>query len=526
MLHDSKERLIACVSLKNGVYPLTLQMIYPNFSLITNEADEGVLDDQLHECLGHGDQDLLRAFSTGERLDEISIYDWHHRMGHCSMKTIVDMANGAVTGMVLKDVPADLPKLDSCLSCTLAKAQCLPFKTGCMHTTKLLELIHSNLVGPMLVESISRCKYRFVLMDDYSCASWVLPLRAKSDTPAEFEVWAVKMENGTESTIKAIMFDNARELVLGRMKEYYEQKGICINSSVLYSPSSNRIAERLVGVATNSTRTMLRNSNLPPCFWAEAMTTFMYLQNRTPTTANDSITSFEHFYRMKLDVGHIRTFGCVMHVMLPKEMLGKLEDHRAMGYLMGYTYDGGYCVWIPCIGVREVRDVTFYEGTVPVLPDHGSTTEVQHTKVQVVPPPETTPGPMTPTPMPTSHNTEDANKDNDKGNGVPAAASLAQEKLTIHVPGCYHPHAPKPATASADDPTDHIPSNLAGDTDDDVLQYVGQVHQFPTCLTRSGLVCHTETTGMLLAFGAFEKPPEAFILTLSMPDLHTNPRRI
>ena len=87
-------------------------------------------DDQLHEHLGHGDQDLLRVFSTGERSDEISVYDWHCRMGHCSMKTIVNMANSAVTGMVLKDIPADLPKLDSCLSCALAKAQCLPFKIG------------------------------------------------------------------------------------------------------------------------------------------------------------------------------------------------------------------------------------------------------------------------------------------------------------------------------------------------------------------------------------------------------------
>ena len=50
---------------------------------------------------------------------------------------------------------------------------------------------------------------------------------------------------------------------------------------------------------------------------------------------------------MKPDVGHIRTFGCVVRVTLPKEMLGKLEDCRAMGYLMGYKYDGGYRVWNP-----------------------------------------------------------------------------------------------------------------------------------------------------------------------------------
>ena len=56
-------------------------------------------------------------------------------------------------------------------------------------------------------------------MDYCSRASWVLPWRAKSDAPAEFEVWAAKMENGMGSTIKAVMFDNAKELVAGRMKE-------------------------------------------------------------------------------------------------------------------------------------------------------------------------------------------------------------------------------------------------------------------------------------------------------------------
>ncbi len=146
-------------------------------------------------------------------------------MGHRSRKTIVDMANGAVTGMVLKDVPEDPPKLDSCPSCALAKAQRLPFKTGRTRAMMPLELIHGDLVGPMAVESVIRCKYGFVLMDDYSRASWVLPLRAKSDAPADFEIWAAKMENGTENTIKAFMFDNAKELVAGRMREDVNTRG-------------------------------------------------------------------------------------------------------------------------------------------------------------------------------------------------------------------------------------------------------------------------------------------------------------
>ena len=59
------------------------------------------------------------------------------------------------------------------------------------------------------------------------------------------------------------MFDDARELVVGKMRQYCEHKGTRIDSSVQYSPLSNEVADRVVGVATNSTRAMLRDSNLP-----------------------------------------------------------------------------------------------------------------------------------------------------------------------------------------------------------------------------------------------------------------------
>ena len=102
--------MIRHATLKNGIYPLTLQMIYPNFGLVAREADAEVLDKELHKCLEHGDEHPQLAFSTGEKSDVISVYDWHRRMGHRSMKTIVDMANGTVTGMVLKDIPWSPPE--------------------------------------------------------------------------------------------------------------------------------------------------------------------------------------------------------------------------------------------------------------------------------------------------------------------------------------------------------------------------------------------------------------------------------
>jgi hypothetical protein len=229
----------------------------------------------------------------------------------------------------------------------------------------------------MPIESISQCKYGFVLMDDYSRASWVLLLRAKSDAPIEFEKWLNLLQNGTGQNVKSVMFDNAKEFVAGRMKEMCEECGIHIISLVEYSPSLNGIAECLVGVVTNGTHAMLQDSGLPPRFWAEAMMTFMYLRNRTPTVPNEGKTPFELFYGMKPDVGHICTFSCVAKVSLPRETLGKLDDRAVMGYLLGYKYDGVYHIWIPKYGVKEMRDVAFYEGNAPVSPSDDGVTEIQ-----------------------------------------------------------------------------------------------------------------------------------------------------
>ena len=72
-----KECMIAHATLKNGVYPLTFQTIYPDFSLVASEATAKVLDKKLHEYLEHGDENPLSAFSISEKSDVISVYDWH-----------------------------------------------------------------------------------------------------------------------------------------------------------------------------------------------------------------------------------------------------------------------------------------------------------------------------------------------------------------------------------------------------------------------------------------------------------------
>jgi hypothetical protein len=518
-LHDGNGKIIFHTPMKDNAYIVMLRATYPDDSPYAWDIADEHLQEQLH---------YLEAAFVGEETNKpISLLDWHRRMGHRSMRTIVKMAKGAVTGMTISDLPDRIPKLDDCAVCALAKTHRLPFKRGRTRATQPLQLVHGDLVGPMPVESIGGHKYGFLLIDDYSRASWVLPLRAKSDAPVEFEKWAKKVENDCGRNLRTVLFDNARELVAGKMKALCDARGTRIISTVPYSPSSNGVAERLVGVTSEGTRAMMHDSGLPPRFWAEAVSTFMHLRNRTPTTANSGKTPYELFHKIKPDVSHIRPFGCITKVALPTEKLGKLDHRAVMGYLIGYKYEsGGYRVWIPKKGVREARDVVFYnDEDAPVLPEDGAAVEMRHAQPANLPPTTTWPtvaGPSTHTTA--AQVPQESRPTSDGANNSDVEAP--REKLTIRIPGRYHPRAPQAQLqhhpeASADEPPEPTPMDLHGDEADSAPRYVGRVHDFPARASRSGLVRNEGGGGAMLAYGAFEVVEPTFTPKPTTPDPQT-----
>jgi len=62
---------------------------------------------------------------------------------------------------------------------------------------------------------------------------------------------------------------------------------------------------------------MLNEKNLSNYFWAEAITTIVYIMNQTPTTTVHGMTFEEKFTCKKLDVSHLRVFGCIAYVHVP-----------------------------------------------------------------------------------------------------------------------------------------------------------------------------------------------------------------
>ena len=112
---------------------------------------------------------------------------------------------------------------------------------------------------------------------------------------------------------------------------------------------------------------MLADSKLPHRFWAEALSTCVYLRNRSPTKALEGITPYEAWSGVKPDVSLLRVFGCSAYAHVPKVERNKLDYKTRKCVLLGYgTSQKGYRLYdVEHMKVVHSRDVIFDETSTP-----------------------------------------------------------------------------------------------------------------------------------------------------------------
>ena len=82
---------------------------------------------------------------------------------------------------------------------------------------------------------------------------------------------------------------------------------------------------------------MLHDQDLPMHLWEEATRTTVYVQNHTPHQELDNKTLEESFSGEKLEVIHLRIFGFLVYIHIPKEKRTKLDPSRKKGIFIGYN---------------------------------------------------------------------------------------------------------------------------------------------------------------------------------------------
>ena len=74
-------------------------------------------------------------------------------------------------------------------------------------------------------------------------------------------------------------------------------------------------------------------------FWYEAVHIAAYSMNRTPTIAIHKMTPEERFTGKKLDMSHLKVFGCIAYVHVPDELQKKLDPKVEKCIFIGYSLE-------------------------------------------------------------------------------------------------------------------------------------------------------------------------------------------
>ncbi|GJX61472.1 putative ribonuclease H-like domain-containing protein [Tanacetum coccineum] len=150
-----------------------------------------------------------------------------------------------------------------------------------------------DLFRPTSVRSINHKSYCLVVTDDYSRFSWVFFLATKDETSEILKTFITGIENQINHKVKIIKCDNGTEFKNNDMNQFCGMKGIKREFSVARTPQQNGVAERKNRTLIEAARTMLADSLLPTIFWAEAVSTACYVQNRVLVTKPHNKTPYE-----------------------------------------------------------------------------------------------------------------------------------------------------------------------------------------------------------------------------------------
>ncbi|GJW26681.1 putative ribonuclease H-like domain-containing protein [Tanacetum coccineum] len=105
----------------------------------------------------------------------------------------------------------------------------------------------------------------------------------------------------------------------------------------LVDKKQNGVAERRNRTLIEAARTMLADSKLPTTFWAEAVNTACYVQNRVLVVKPHNKTPYELFRGRTPALSFIRPFGYHVTIINTLDYLGKFDGKSDEGFFVGYS---------------------------------------------------------------------------------------------------------------------------------------------------------------------------------------------
>ena len=149
-----------------------------------------------------------------------SIYIWHFRLGYINLNRIQRLVrDGPLGSLVLEP----LPTCESCLEGKMTKRQ---FYAKGQRAKELLELVHTDVCGPINIQARGGYEYFVTFVDDYSRFGYVYLMHRKSDTFDFFREFKTEVKKQTGKSLKTLQSDRGGEYLSREFEDYLRHSGI------------------------------------------------------------------------------------------------------------------------------------------------------------------------------------------------------------------------------------------------------------------------------------------------------------
>ncbi|KAJ9553102.1 hypothetical protein OSB04_017147 [Centaurea solstitialis] len=260
---------------------------------------------------------------------------WHKRLSHLNFRTLHSLSS--------KDLVIGLPKLHIlkdkvCSACERGKISRSSFKPKQNFSINTpLQLLHVDLCGPVSTPSLGGKRYILVIVDEFSRFTWTFFLRLKGEAAEEIIVFIKKIEVQSGLPVRSIRSDNGTKFKNYTLDTFLNDKGITQQFAAVRTPQQNGVVERKNRTLCEAARSMLCEANLPTYFWAEAVNTTCFTQNRSLITKRLGKTPYELFKGKKPKIGFFQVFGCLCYMLNDRDQLGKFDPKGDEGIFVGYS---------------------------------------------------------------------------------------------------------------------------------------------------------------------------------------------
>nr|GFB25539.1 hypothetical protein [Tanacetum cinerariifolium] len=134
------------------------------------------------------------------------------------------------------------------------------------------------------------------------------------------------VQRGLQAQVGVVQTDKGTEFLNQTLHAYFTAEGIQHQTSVARTPKQNGVVKRRNRTLVEAARTMLTAAKVPLFFWAEAIATACFTQNRSLVIPRHEKTPYHIINDRKPPVKFFYIFGFVRYIVRDGENLDKMKE--------------------------------------------------------------------------------------------------------------------------------------------------------------------------------------------------------